>query len=89
MNITIAIPDELAYSINEPKQSLMQKAKYAFVMTLLAEHKLSISQAAHWLELSVYETMQLAGQQQIDLIDVDDLADELAQAIQQRAIQCH
>jgi len=26
MNITIAIPDELAYSINEPKQSLMQKA---------------------------------------------------------------
>ena len=57
MNITINMPDELAYSVNEPQQSLIQKAKQAFVMTLLAEHKLSISQAAHWLELSVYDTM--------------------------------
>lgn len=89
MNITIDMPDELAYTINEPQQSLMQKAKQAFVMTLLAEHKLSISQAAHWLELSVYDTMKLAGQQHIDLINVDDLADELAQAITQRTVQCH
>jgi hypothetical protein len=84
MNITINMPDELAYSVNEPQQSLVQKAKQAFVMTLLAEHKLSISQAAHWLELSVYDTMKLAGQQHIDLISVDELEDEFAQAVAQR-----
>lgn len=89
MNITINMPDELAYSVNEPQQSLVQKAKQAFVMTLLAEHKLSISQAAHWLELSVYDIMKLAGQQHIDLISVDDLADEFAQAVVQRTAQCH
>jgi predicted HTH domain antitoxin len=77
MQLAIEIPDDIFLSINESKQNLVTIAKQKLALDLYKNHKISISQAAKFLGMDIYEFMKLLDSYKIPAIDDYDIVSEL------------
>lgn len=77
MVLSLDIPDEVVYSANETKESLIVLTKRKLALELYRYHKITLSQAALLCECPISEFMTLAGKENIDVIDNRFLEEEL------------
>ena len=80
MQLTINIPDNIFYGINETEQSLANLIKQKLALELYKTHQVSITQGAKLASMDIYEFMKLLSEYQIPVIDDYDIEDEVAEA---------
>src|SRR5262245_19180742 len=79
LNVELEVPDEIL--ANMPEAEAAAKAKEAFVMELLREHRVSQGKAAEMLGITRHELFTLMTKYQVPAIDLtpEELDAELAQ----------
>ena len=77
MRLTIDIPDNIFFAINEPKEDLKNRLMQKLALELYKSHKISISQATKLLGLDIYSFIDLLNQNSIPVIDDYDIDDEV------------
>ena len=77
MQLTIDIPDNIFFAINEPKEDLKNKLMQKLALELYKSHKISLSQGAKLLNIDIYEFIELLNQNKIPIIDNYDIDDEV------------
>jgi len=80
MQLSINIPDNIFFGINETEHSLTQILKQKLAMELYKSHQISITQGAKLVSMDIYEFMKLLSKHQIPVIDDYDIEDEVANA---------
>lgn len=79
LTVELEVPDEVL--VNLPEEEAAAKAKEAFIMELLREHRVSQGKAAEMLGLTRHELFALMTKYQVPVIDLtpEELKAELAQ----------
>ena len=85
MHLTIDVPDNIFFSINETEQSLTQLLKQKLAMELYKSHQVSLSQASSIATMDLYSFMELLSQNHIPVIDDYDIEEEISTARRLRA----
>ena len=80
MQLSINIPDNIFFGINETEKSLTQILKQKLAIELYKSHQISITQGAKLVSMDIYEFMKLLSEHQIPVIDDYDIEDEVANA---------
>jgi predicted HTH domain antitoxin len=80
LNVELEVPDEVLADL--PEAEAAAKAKEAFVMELLREHRVSQGKAAEMLGVTRHELFALMTKYQVPVIDLtpEELRTELEQA---------
>lgn len=73
MQLAIDIPDELFLSINKTKTSLTAMLKQKLALEFYKSQKISISQAAKFLDVDIYTFMKLLNEHKTPAIDDYDI----------------
>ena len=82
MQLSIDIPDNIFFGINETEQSLTLLLKQKLALELYKSHQISITQGAKLVSMDIYEFMKLLSQYKIPIIDDYDIEDEVENAKQ-------
>lgn len=82
MQLSIDIPDNIFFGINETEQSLTHLLKQKLALELYKSHQISITQGAKLVSMDIYEFMKLLSQYKIPIIDDYDIEDEVESAKQ-------
>jgi predicted HTH domain antitoxin len=69
MDISIKVPDNIFYGINESKDALANMLKEKLALELYKSHKISLTQGAKLLSLDIYEFINLLKRNDIAVID--------------------
>jgi predicted HTH domain antitoxin len=77
MNLTVEIPDEIFYDINESKQSLTNKLREKLAIELYKNSKITLTQGAKLLACDVYDFISLLNKNSIPVIDDYNIEDEI------------
>lgn len=79
MQLTMNIPDSIPMTLNIDLQELTQTMKLSTALMLFKKSKLSIEQASHLANLSIYNFMKECHKNQIPVISYEEgeLEDEL------------
>ena len=80
MHLSIDIPDEIFFSINESEQNLKQFLQQKLALELYKSHKISLSQGAKMTAMDIYDFMHLLAENNIEVISDYDIEDELNKA---------
>ena len=80
MQLTLNIPDNIFFGINETEKSLTQILKQKLAIELYKSHQISITQGAKLVSMDIYEFMKLLSEHQIPVIDDYDIEEEVANA---------
>ena len=75
MQLSINIPDNIFFGINETEKSLTQILKQKLAMELYMSHQISITQGAKLVSMDIYAFMKLLSEHKIPVIE-----DEVANA---------
>jgi len=77
MNLTVEIPDEIFYDINESKQSLTNKLREKLALELYKSSKITLTQGAKLLACDIYDFISLLNKNSIPVIDDYNIEDEI------------
>jgi len=77
MNLTVEIPDEIFYDINESKQSLTNKLREKLAIELYKSSKITLTQGAKLLACDIYDFISLLNKNSIPVIDDYNIEDEI------------
>ena len=79
MQLTLNIPDFATFTLNKDAQELKQTIKTSAALMLFKNGKLSIEQATHFANLTLYNFMEECKKNQIPVIsyEADELENEL------------
>lgn len=80
MKLSINIPDNIFFGINETEKSLTETLKQKLALELYKTHQISITQGAKLVSMDIYEFMKLLSEHQIPVIDDYNIEEELANA---------
>ena len=80
MQISINIPDNIFFGINETEQNLTKTLQQKLAIELYRTHQITITQGAKLLSTDIYEFMKLLSENKIPVIDDYDIENEVANA---------
>jgi len=80
MQLSIEIPDEIFFSLNENEQNLKQFIQQKLALELYKSHKISLSQGAKMTGMDIYAFMDLLGKNNIEVMSDYDIEDEFEKA---------
>ena len=85
MHLTIDVPDNIFFGINETEQNLTQLLKQKLAMELYKSHQVSLSQGSSIAAMDIYAFMELLSQNRIPVIDDYDIEKEISTVQRLRA----
>ena len=77
MNLSINIPDNIFFSINETEQNLKNMLKEKLVLELYKSSKITLSQGAKMLSMDIYDFMNFLSKNDTPVINDYDIEEEL------------
>ena len=77
MKLSINVPDNIFFGINQTKQSLTQLLKEKLALELYASHQISLTQGAKLVSMDIYEFMTLLHKSGIEVIGDYDIENEV------------
>jgi len=77
MNLSINIPDNIFFSINETEQNLKKMLKEKLVLELYKSSKITLSQGAKMLSMDIYDFMNFLSKNDTPVINDYDIEEEL------------
>ena len=80
MKLSINVPDNIFFGINQTEQSLTQLLKEKLALELYASHQISLTQGAKIVSMDIYEFMALLHKNSIETIGDYDIESEVAHA---------
>ncbi len=80
MNLSINIPDNIFFSINETEQNLKKMLKEKLVLELYKSSKITLSQGAKMLSMNIYDFIDFLKENNISIIKDYDIEEELQSA---------
>ena len=80
MKLSINIPDNIFFGINQTEQSLTQLLKEKLALELYASHQISLTQGAKIVSMDIYDFMSLLSKNAIEVISDYDIEGEVAKA---------
>ncbi len=80
MKISIDLPDNIFFGINQNEQSLAQMLKEKLALELYKSAQISLSQGAKIVSMDIYEFMSLLSKNGIEVIEDYDVEEEVANA---------
>jgi predicted HTH domain antitoxin len=84
--LTLSVPEEILYTLNETKNDFIKKMKLYTAMELYKMHKLSMGKASELADMNKIDFMFELGKYDIPVInyDTDDFQDEVAWIMKKR-----
>ncbi len=80
MKISIDLPDNIFFGINQNEQSLAQMLKEKLALELYKSAQISLTQGAKIVSMDIYEFMSLLSKNGIEVIEDYDIEEEVANA---------
>ena len=80
MKLSINIPDNIFFGINQTEQSLTELLKEKLALELYASHQISLTQGAKIVSMDIYDFMSLLSKNAIEVISDYDIEGEVAKA---------
>ena len=80
MNLSINLPDNIFFGINQTEQSLTQLLKEKLALELYKSSQISLTQGAKIVSMDIYDFMALLSKNKIEVITDYDIEDEVANA---------
>ena len=80
MNLSINLPDNIFFGINQTEQSLTELLKEKLALELYKSSQISLSQGAKIVSMDIYEFMALLKKNNIEAISDYNIEDEVANA---------
>ena len=80
MNLSINLPDNIFFGINQTEQSLTELLKEKLALELYKSAQISLTQGAKIVSMDIYDFMALLSQNEIEVIGDYDIEDEVANA---------
>ena len=80
MQLSINIPDNIFFGINETEKSLTNLLKQRLALELYKSDQISITQGAKLVSMDIYEFMKFLSQHKIPIIDDYEIEEEVANA---------
>ena len=80
MKLSINVPDNIFFGINQTEQSLTQLLKEKLALELYASHQISLTQGAKIASMDIYDFMSLLSKNAIEVISYYDIEEEVAKA---------
>ncbi len=86
MQLSINLPDNIFFGINQTEQSLTQLLKEKLALELYKSAQISLTQGAKIVSMDIYDFMAILSKNKIEVIDDYDIEDEVATA--KRLLAC-
>ena len=80
MRLSINLPDNIFFGINQTEQSLTQLLKEKLALELYKSAQISLTQGAKIVSMDIYDFMALLSKNGIEVISDYDIEDEVANA---------
>jgi predicted HTH domain antitoxin len=80
MNLSINLPDNIFFGINQTEQSLTELLKEKLALELYKSSQISLTQGAKIVSMDIYDFMALLKKNNIEAISDYDIEDEVANA---------
>jgi len=80
MQLSINLPDNIFFGINQTEQSLTQLLKEKLALELYKSAEISLTQGAKIVSMDIYDFMALLSKNGIEVISDYDIEDEVANA---------
>ena len=80
MKISIDLPDNIFFGINQNEQTLAQMLKEKLAIELYKSAQISLTQGAKIVSMDIYEFMTLLSKNGIEVIEDYDIEEEVANA---------
>ncbi|MEA2048592.1 MAG: UPF0175 family protein [Campylobacterota bacterium] len=80
MKLSINVPDNIFFGINQTEQSLTQLLKEKLALELYASHQISLAQGAKIVSMDIYDFMVLLHKNDIEAISDYDIESEVSHA---------
>lgn len=80
MNLSINLPDNIFFGINQTEQSLTELLKEKLALELYKSSQISLTQGAKIVSMDIYDFMVLLKKNNIETISDYDIEDEVANA---------
>lgn len=77
MHLSINIPDNIFFGINETEQSLTELLKQKLALELYSSQQISLTQGAKLISIDIYEFMTLLHKNNIPVIDDYNIEEEV------------
>jgi len=80
MQLSINLPDNIFFGINQTEQSLTQLLKEKLALESYKSAQISLTQGAKIVSMDIYDFMALLSKNKIEVIGDYDIEDEVANA---------
>jgi predicted HTH domain antitoxin len=80
MKLSINVPDNIFFGINQTEQSLTQLLKEKLALELYTSHQISLTQGAKIVSMDIYDFMALLHKNDIEAIGDYDIESEVSNA---------
>jgi len=80
MRLSINLPDNIFFGINQTEQSLTQLLKEKLALELYKSAQISLTQGAKIVSMNIYDFMALLSKNGIEVISDYDIEDKVANA---------
>ena len=80
MQLSINLPDNIFFGINQTEQNLTELLKEKLALELYKSSQISLTQGAKIVSMDIYEFMALLSKNKIETIHDYDIEDEVANA---------
>jgi len=80
MQLSINLPDNIFFGINQTEQSLIQLLKEKLALESYKSAQISLTQGAKIIFMDIYDFMALLSKNKIEVIGDYDIEDEVANA---------
>ena len=80
MQLSINLPDNIFFGINQTEQSLTKLLKEKLALELYQSAQISLTQGAKIVSMDIYDFMALLSNNKIEVISDYDIEDEVANA---------
>lgn len=80
MKLSINLPDNIFFGLNQTEQNLTQLLKEKLALELYKSAQISLTQGAKIVSMDIYDFMTLLSENEIEVIGDYDIEDEVANA---------
>ncbi len=80
MKLSINVPDNIFFGINQTERSLTQLLKEKLAFELYSSHQISLTQGAKIVSMDIYDFMSLLSKNGIEVISDYNIEEEVAKA---------
>ncbi|HHD79029.1 UPF0175 family protein [Sulfurovum sp.] len=80
MKLSINVPDNIFFGINQTEQSLTKLLKEKLALELYTSHQISLTQGAKLVSMDIYDFMTLLHKNNIEVIGDYDIESEVSNA---------